>query len=348
MGGFAALLIGIGIIVLIYALMQRAKVGRVSAPLFKTGALAQGGAAAAGDGGKASVEGNVVCPQPLISPCTGKQCLYFHVKIVGRRKEGDKTVENTLRDDKQAAQFAIDDGSGPVAVNAIEGGDFEPDEKFVERTKTGLIGGLVGQELQFGNLRVASGILALGTEYTCEEHVLPVQPRLYVNGKMAGNAIAKPGFPRSMIISNKTRDEVLGSAQAGAKYAFMGGGGSVAVGAILGVVASLMGGGEATADTAASASAPPVAAAVDSAAPAGSAETAPAANAKGAMGGPLPKGAKPGAKPGASGAPATSSAPAAGTGDKPADKPSSSGKPADKPAGGDKKPTPPKPGGKKH
>ena len=39
MGGFGALLVGIGIIVLIYALMQRAKVGRVSAPLFKTGAL---------------------------------------------------------------------------------------------------------------------------------------------------------------------------------------------------------------------------------------------------------------------------------------------------------------------
>lgn len=337
MGGFAALLVGIGIIVLIYALMQRAKVGRVSAPLFKTGALAQGGAAAAGEGGKASVEGGVVCQQPLISPCTGKPCLYFHVKIVGRRKEGEKTTENTLRDDKQAAMFFVDDGSGPLQINAIEGGDFEPEEKFTERTKTGLIGGLVGQELQFGNLRVASGILALGTEYTCEERVLPLQQKLYVNGKMAGNALAKPGFPRSMIISNKSRDEVLGAAQAGAKYSFMGGGGAVAVGAILGVVSSLIGGDEVKADTTAASASAPVAA-LDAPAPSGSGATegaAPAAaNPKSAM---VKPGA--GAKPAAA-KPGTSAAPAAGTGDKPAEKPAATGdKPADKPPadkGGDK------------
>ncbi len=333
MGGFAALLVGIGIIVLIYALMQRAKVGRVSAPLFKTGALAQGGAAAAGDGGKASVEGSVVCQQPLISPCTGKPCLYFHVKIVGRRKEGEKTTENTLRDDKQAAMFYVDDGSGPLQINAIEGGDFEPEEKFTERTKTGLIGGLVGQELQFGNLRVASGILALGTEYTCEERVLPIQQKLYVNGKMAGNALAKPGFPRSMIISNKSRDEVLGSAQAGAKYSLMGGGGAVAVGAILGVVSSLLGSDEVKADTtAASASAPVAAAETPAPSGSGAADAAPAAtNPKSAM-------MKPGAKPAAK--PSTSAAPAVATGDKPADKPAATGdKPGAKPPadkGGDK------------
>ena len=37
MGGFGALLVGIGIIVVIYGLIQRAKVGRISAPLFQTG-----------------------------------------------------------------------------------------------------------------------------------------------------------------------------------------------------------------------------------------------------------------------------------------------------------------------
>lgn len=332
MAAFATVLVGIGIIVLIYALMQRAKVGRVSAPLFKTGALAQGGAAAAGDGGKASVEGAVLCQQPLISPCTGKPCLYFHVKIVGRRKEGDKTTENTLRDDKQAAQFAIDDGSGAVAINAIEGGDFDPEEKFTERTKTGLLGGLVGQELQFGNLRVASGVLALGTEYTCEESILPIQQRLYVNGKMTGNALGKPGFPRSMIISHKTRDEVLGAAQKGVKYSLMGGLGSVGVGVILGVVSSFVGGSDATATTTPSASAP--VAAMEAPAPADSAASdAPAAaNPKMA--------AKPGAKPVKAG-----TAPAAA--DKPTDKPASTGKPADKPADKPASKAPTKPG-KKH
>jgi len=337
MGGFAAVLVGIGIIVLIYALMQRAKVGRVSAPLFKTGTLAQGGAAAAGDGGKASVEGSVVCQQPLISPCTGKPCLYFSVKIVGRRKEGEKTTENTLRDDKQAAQFMIDDGSGPLMINALEGGDFEPEEKFTERTKTGLIGGLVGQELQFGNLRVASGILAMGTEYTCEERVLPLQQRLYVNGKMAGNALGKPGFPRSMIISNKTRDEVLGSAQAGAKYALLGSGGSIAVGAILGVVASLIGGNEVKADTASSASAPVAAMDAPGASASAAGSAAPvAANPKGAPGAkPAAKGSKPGTTATPTSTAAAATPPATGG----AATPPATGKPA---TTGDKPATPPK------
>lgn len=253
MGGFAAMLVGLGIIVVIYGLMQRAKVGRVSAPLFPTGQLAQGGAAAAGPKGSASAQGNVVCQQPLISPVSGKPCLYYSLKVTNTWKDGDKTKEKTLREEKMAAQFAVDDGSGPLFVDAKEGGDFDPEEKFLEKKKTGLLGGIVGQQLQFGHFSLDTGIGALGSEFTVEERVLPMQQRLYVNGKMSdqgANVLTKPGFPRSLIMSSRSRDEVLGAAQTGAKYALMGGAGSAAVGMILGVVSSFIGGGEAKAEVA--------------------------------------------------------------------------------------------------
>jgi hypothetical protein len=252
MGGFAALLVGLGIIIVIYGLMQRAKVGRVSAPLFPTGQLAQGGAAAAGPKGSASAQGNVVCQQPLISPVSGKPCLYYSLKVTNTWKDGDKTKEKVLREEKMAAQFAVDDGSGPLFVDAKEGGDFDPEEKFLEKKKTGLLGGIVGQQLQFGHFSLDTGFGALGSEFTVEERVLPMQQRLYVNGKMSdqgANVLTKPGFPRSLIMSNRSRDEVLGAAQTGAKYALMGGAGSAAVGMILGVVSSFVGGGEAKAET---------------------------------------------------------------------------------------------------
>lgn len=284
MAGFAALLVGLGIIIVIYGLIQRAKVGRVSAPVFPTGQLAQGGAAAAGPNGTASAEGVVVCQQALLSPVTGKPCLYYSLKITNSWKDGDKTKEKILREEKVAAQFAVDDGSGPLWVDAKEGGDFEPNDRFMEKKKTGLIGGIVGQELHFGNLRLDTGIGALGSEFCVEEHVLPVVPKLYVNGKMSNqgaNVLSKPGFPRSLIISNKSRDEVLGAAQKGAKFALLGGGGSVAVGAILGVVSSLLGGGEAKADPTAAAVVDSAAAVPAVAAPAtpepGAADAAPAA-----------------------------------------------------------------------
>jgi hypothetical protein len=253
MGGLAALLVGIGIIVVIYGLMQRAKVGRVSAPLFPTGQLAQGGAAAAGPKGTASAQGNVVCQQPLLAPVSGKPCLYYSLKVTNTWKDGDKTKEKILREEKVAAQFAVDDGSGPLFVDAKEGGDFDPEEKFLEKKKTGLLGGIVGQQLQFGHFSLDTGFGALGSEFTVEERVLPMQQRLYVNGKMSDqgvNVLTKPGFPRSLIMSSRSRDEVLGSAQSGAKYALMGGAGSAAVGVILGVVSSFIGGGEAKAEVA--------------------------------------------------------------------------------------------------
>jgi hypothetical protein len=265
MGVVAALLIGFGIIAIIYGLIMRRRVSRVSdAPFAKTGEIAQKGSAVASPKGAISAEGNVTCPQPIVSPVTGTTCLFYELEVTQEWKDGDTTKTKTLTKEKRAAQFAIDDGSGPVWIDAREGGDFEPQQKKEETKSTGLLGGITGQELVFGNYRLATGMLSLGSKYKVEEKVLPAVPKLYVCGKLgSSNEIMQPGGLSSLLITNKSRTDYLGHALASFKYAMMGGGGGIVVGIILGVVASMMGGDDAKAKTASTATATATAAAAD-------------------------------------------------------------------------------------
>lgn len=225
-------LVALGIIGLIWGFMQKLKAGRVAgAPLAKTGEVAARGAAAAGPKGAVSVEGNVVCQQPLLAPMSGTPCLYYTIKCTARWKDGDENKTKEIDKQKAAAQFAIDDGSGPVWIDAREGGDFEPTASKSQTRGTGLMGGIVGGDVVFGNYRVQTGMLSMGTEYQVQEEVLAVEPKLYVCGKVAdqGGAITAPGW-RSLIISNKTRDELLGSAAKGAKIFLIAGAAAFGVG----------------------------------------------------------------------------------------------------------------------
>jgi hypothetical protein len=218
----------------------------MDAPLVRTGDAAQRGPQVANPKGGLSAQGNVLCQQPLVSPMSGTPCLYYSLKVTASWKEGDATKTKELQHHKMAAQFAIDDGSGAVWVDATEGGDFEPSKSNEVTQGTGIIGGITGQELVFGNFRVQTGMLALGTKYTVREQVLPVVPRLYACGKSVNGSIAAPGF-RSLILSNKSRDELLASATKGSKYSFIGSGAAFALGGILAVLSAVFGGGSAKA-----------------------------------------------------------------------------------------------------
>jgi hypothetical protein len=255
MGAVAAILVAVGIIALIYSVMERAKAGRVNkTPFLKTGQ-------ASGTSGDVSVEGNVVCQQPLVAPFSGAPCLYYSIKCTAEWKEGDKHKSKEVSSDKVAARFAIDDGSGPVAVDASKGGSFDPTQTKRETKGTGLMGGITGKELMFGQYVVSTGALSMGTKYKVEEEILPMQQRLYVNGSSQGGAITTPGALRSLIISSKSRDTLLASALKTSKLAMMAGLGMVVVGGGLGVASRLMAPSEPTAATTATATAAEVAAA---------------------------------------------------------------------------------------
>ena len=205
--GIGLVAVTLGIIAFIWGGLQKLKAGRVAdAPLASTGDVVNKGRGVAGPKGQISAQGGVVCQQPLIAPFSGTPCLYYRIKCTAEWKEGDTNKSKVLDEQKVAAEFAIDDGSGPVWVDAREGGDFEPTTTKRETKGAGLLGGITGTDLMFGNYRVQTGMLSMGTKYAVEEEVLPIVPRLYACGKLAdqGGSIASPSW-RQLILSAKSR-----------------------------------------------------------------------------------------------------------------------------------------------
>ncbi len=230
--GIGMLVVCLGIIGIVFGVFQKLKAGRVAdAPLASTGDVARRGREVAGPKGQISAQGNVVCQQPLIAPFSGQPCLFYSIKCTARWKEGDTHKSKVLDETKMAAEFAIDDGSGPIWVDAREGGDFEPTQKKSETKGTGLLGGVTGTALVFGQYRVSTPMLDIGTKYEVEEEILPVVPRLYACGKLAdqGGVIASPSW-RQLIVSAKSRDELLASATKTAKIALAAGAAAFVVG----------------------------------------------------------------------------------------------------------------------
>jgi hypothetical protein len=232
----------LGIVGVIWGIFQRLKAGRVAdAPLAKTGDAAARGAEVAGPKGALSVQGKVHCAQPLVAPFSGIPCLYYSIKCTARWKDGDTTKTKEIEHRKVAAEVFVDDGSGRVRLDLSEGGDFEPSQTKEETKGTGLLGGIAGGEIAFGQYVVSTGMLSLGTKYTVREEVLPVVPELYACGRTKDGAVGSPDW-RQLIVSNKTRDELLAAATTGAKRFLLGGGAAVAAGSVLALVGQLTAG----------------------------------------------------------------------------------------------------------
>ncbi len=275
--GAGAIMLAVGLLALIIGIFQKLKVGRMSdAPHVSTGDAATKGTAVANPKGMLSVEGKVSCPQPLTSPMTGTPCMYYELKVTARWKDGETQKEKQLTHDKVAAPFYIDDGSGQVRVDATGGGDYEPTNRRSDTKGAGLIGGITGQDLVFGNYRVSPGMFSNGTKYTVEEAVLPVVEKLYANGKVgSSNEITSPGF-RRLIVSNKSRSDLLASTTQVMKIALIAGAGLTVVGGVLSVLGGMKVSSDDSKTAAASASASASAAPKASAAPSSAATDAPA------------------------------------------------------------------------
>lgn len=242
----AAILIVAGIVALVWGAMQKFKAGRLAkAPFVGTGAAASQGAQVAGERGAISAQGTVQLDQPLMSPVTGTACLYYELEVVGSWKDGDSRKSKTYLDEKHAAAFSINDGSGPVQVNASQGGDLDPlDKAFDETKKEGFFAdlkGLVGkgEPIMFGHYAFQNPINSKASEFRCIEKVMPIQQQLYVCGKSEGSAITAPNWT-SLIVSSKSRDELLGGTAKAAKGFLMGGAAAAAAGTVVGIIASFV------------------------------------------------------------------------------------------------------------
>jgi len=217
-----------------------------SAPFVQTTDAATQGMDFTGPKGAVSVEGKVVCPQLIKAPASGTDCLYYEMKVVEkwktqeRNSQGQTTTVTKTRDlqsVKMAAPFTVDDGSGPVKIDASQGGTFDNMKQSFNQTQgVGLLGGLVGKDLMFGSYKLS--VSGTGSEYQVTESILPPQEKLYVIGKMVQQGVIGAPSWTSLILSAKTRDDFIGAAAKLAKLCFMIGGGATVVGGILAAIAA--------------------------------------------------------------------------------------------------------------
>jgi hypothetical protein len=248
MGLVAVILTAGGIIALIWGFVQKFKAGRLAkAPFVKTGDAASKGASVAGEKGAISVQGAVKPQRLLTSPVTGTQCLYNELKVVGKWKDGDSEKSKDYVDEKSAAQFVVDDGSGAIRIDASKGGDFDCLEKtFDETKKEGFFADLKsavgkGQPIMFGNYAFQNPPMSSANKFECVEKIVKPQQQMFVLGKIENGVIGSPSWT-SLIMSSKSREELLGSTAKAAKNFLIGGGAAAGVGVILGVVSKLMAG----------------------------------------------------------------------------------------------------------
>lgn len=240
--GIVILLVGAGLGV--FGLMQHLKGKRIlAAPFLKTGDAAKPGAPA-GDKGAVSTEGAAsFAGETLLSPITQTPCYHYEIEIYRhyektvQTQDGSKTEKgkNKIKTVTGGAQVKLDDGSGAIVVDMKDGADFDNQKKTFDE-KSG-----VGNPLIFGKFTLPnpdSSGEGWTTGYSAVEKVVPVDTskNLFVLGKLENGKIIKPGW-RSLMVSNKGREGLMGATAKKKKIGFIGGG----VAAPLGIVMMALG-----------------------------------------------------------------------------------------------------------
>lgn len=251
MGAIGGLIVSISIVVVLFGAYKKYQAGKLaSAPFVSTGDASSG--TGAGEKGAISCQGDVKVEQMLISPVTKTECLYYELKVVGSWKEGDTSKNKDYISEKKAAAIQLDDGSGAVLLNANDGGDFDGLEKtFDESKKEGLFADLKGavgkgEPIMFGEYPFENPPMSKADKFTCTEKVLKPSPKLFVSGKFAEGVITTPdGMLGTLMLSPKSRDELLGDTLAQATKFMKFGGIGVGVGLLIGIIGMFVGGGAA-------------------------------------------------------------------------------------------------------
>jgi hypothetical protein len=229
-------LIVVALVAIIMGVLQQMKAKKIlAAPFKKTGEIAQNPAVADAKG-TISAEGAIAVQQPLVAPCSGKPCVYYEIELVRHweksviTENGRKTEKGTtsISTNKVGSQFAINDGSGPVGVDARESVDIDMEKAFEQMQN------ISWGDVVFGQYRAHVPHHG-GDEHTvgvkCVEKIVPAQGNLFVLGKLVAGIITKTdGMLGKLMGSTKGREKLLGATKRNAIIGFVVGGLSVAGG----------------------------------------------------------------------------------------------------------------------
>ena len=188
------LLVVLAVVAVIFGFLQRKQMKTILAAPFKPTGQAL---ASADTKGLVSFQGQVQPAQQLIAPCSGQPCLYYEIEIKQEwekwvsTEDGSKkqTGTDSAHSDKRGSMFYVNDGSGPVAVNATDGVQAKMEQTFDEKKSYGW------GDITFGGYTTHvqrpsdSDKHAVGTR--CIEKIIPAQGELFVLGKVEGSAVQK-------------------------------------------------------------------------------------------------------------------------------------------------------------
>ncbi|MDH5491971.1 MAG: E3 ubiquitin ligase family protein, partial [Myxococcales bacterium] len=238
---------------LIFGFMQRKKMLTIVAAPFKPTGQVQGGADAAG---LISCQGAIRADQPLVAPVSGRQCLYYEIEI---KQEWEKHVstedgvkkqtgKDTAHTDKTGSLFLVDDGSGPVQVDAREKVDAKLEKSHTEKKSYGW------GDISFGNYQVHINRPSDSDKHAIATHlvekILPAEGDLFVVGKLQGDTITKrDGLLGNLMLAREGRDALMGATKRNMMIGFIAGGVMLLSGAPMAIFGEAP---EAAADTCAS------------------------------------------------------------------------------------------------
>jgi hypothetical protein len=227
MHGLGILLLLVSVATVIYALLQRRKANKIAGAAFhKTGQLASNPALGGGKG-LVSAEGTAMPQGPFVAPCSGQPCVYYEVKVQRVwektvKKESGYTTERgttTLHTDRVGTTFLLDDGSGPVTVDAREKVSAKLKKTFDQMQSVTYGDVVVGQyrtsvPYHSGDERV------LGIQIV--EEIFAPTGKIFAMGKLAGGALTKTdGLLGGLELHTGGRDEILGKSAKNAKVGFI-------------------------------------------------------------------------------------------------------------------------------
>lgn len=245
----------VGGMALIGGLIQRMRAGRLGeTPFAPTGQIAAQGRGLASPKGAISTQGAMHTQQVLTSAVSGAPCVYYKMRLEAEWTENNAEQKYTVLEDTQAVPFAVNDGSGPavVSIDAKTGGEFCTTKPF-ERKKfsRGLLAAMGSKPLEVtprfaipASVQVRDALgrmidVPTTASFFVSEEFLEPKGLVYVNGKLRDDgSIGSPDWT-SLLVLDKSRDELLANTTGFAKKLLIGGGLATPVGVILAVVGHL-------------------------------------------------------------------------------------------------------------
>lgn len=228
-------MVGVGLLVVallatVVGILQRRKGKKILATPFKrTGEIAANPRLVDASG-NISCEGTVQVQAPAFAPVSGKPCLYYEVELIQEwskmvtTEDGVKEEKgrSTLSTSKSGAIFYVNDGSGPIGVDARNGMDVDLDKSF-EQEQAMSFG-----DVQFGQFRAhvpPAGEGKSGRSIKVIEKIVPADGRMFVLGRLdeQRNITKSAGITGDLIASRKGRSDLIGKTKRNATIGFVAG-----------------------------------------------------------------------------------------------------------------------------